>query len=87
MGDNALVKIVGEILQNPKNVSFDDLRRLLEGLGFESRQPKGGSSHYIFRKSGLPFHFSVPKAKPVNKTYVKEIIRKLNLEEWYEENR
>lgn len=87
MAERALVKIVEKILQNPANVTIEDLGKLLEGLGFTCRQPKGGSSHYIFRKSGLPFHFSIPKAKPVNKTYVKEVIKKLNLEEWYEENR
>lgn len=87
MVDRALVNIVDKILQNPANITFEDLSRLLEGLGFARRQPTGGSSHYIFRKPGLPFHFSVPKAKPVNKTYVKEVIKKLNLEEWYEENR
>lgn len=87
MVDKALVKIVEKILQNSANITFEDLNRLLEGLGFACRQPKGGSSHYIFRKPGLPFHFSIPKAKPVNKAYVKEVAKKLNLEEWYEENR
>lgn len=87
VGEKTLVKIVEKILQNPGNTTFEDLSKLLAGLGFLCRQPKGGSSHYIFRKPGLPFHFSIPKAKPVNQTYIKEVVKKLNLEEWYEENR
>ncbi|HBA88037.1 MAG TPA: toxin HicA [Geobacter sp.] len=85
--DHALVKLVGSILHNRKNVSFDELRRMLEGFGFECRQPKGGSSHYIFRKPGFRFPFSIPKARPVNKAYVDEVVKLLALEEWYEKNR
>jgi len=86
MVEKRLVKLAGEILENPKNTGFDELRRLLEGFGFECRQPRGGSSHYIFRKPGnMPI--SVPKDKPVNRKYVTQVIELLNLEEWYEKNR
>jgi len=84
MADKRLVKLVEKILRNPKDVDFDDLRRLLEGFGYECRQPRGGSSHYIFRKPGRA-PITVPKDKPVNKTYVKQVIKLLNLEEWHEE--
>jgi hypothetical protein len=84
MADKRLVKLVDKILRNPKNVDFDELRRLLEGFGYECRQPRGGSSHYTFRKPGCP-PITVPKDKPVNKTYVKQVIKLLNLEEWHEE--
>jgi predicted RNA binding protein YcfA (HicA-like mRNA interferase family) len=84
--EKALVKIADKILKNPKKVAFEELSRLLEGFGFECRQPKGGSSHYIFRKAGSQ-PISVPKAKPVNQAYVKQVVKLLNLEEWYEENR
>jgi len=86
MTDKRLVKLVGEILQNPKQVDFPDLRRLLEGFGYECRQPRGGSSHYVFRKAGCA-PISVPRQRPVNKAYVIQIIRLLSLEEWYGENR
>lgn len=39
MAEKRLVKLAGEILENPKNTGFDELRRLLEGFGFECRQP------------------------------------------------
>ena len=86
MVDKRLVKLVGNILQNPKNVDFNELSRLLEGFDFECRQPSSGGSHYVFRKAGsMPI--SVPKDKPVNKKYVTQVIDLLNLEEWYEKNR
>lgn len=86
MAEKRLVKLAVEILRNPKDVGFDELRRLLEGFGYECRQPRGGSSHFIFRKPGsMPI--SVPKDKPVNKKYVTQVIDLLNLEEWYEKNR
>ncbi len=86
MADRRFVKLAENILKNPKDVDFTELRRLLEGFGYECRQPRGGSSHYIFRKSGsMPI--SVPKDKPVNRKYVTQVINLLDLEEWYEKNR
>jgi hypothetical protein len=86
MADKRLVKLAENILKNPKDVDFAVLSRLLEGFGYECRQPRGGSSHYIFRKSGsMPI--SVPKDKPVNRKYVTQVINLLDLEEWYEKNR
>jgi hypothetical protein len=86
MAEKRLVKLAEDILQNRKGVDFGELRRLLEGFGYECRQPKGGSSHYVFRKAGsMPI--SVPRDKPVNKRYLTAVIGLLNLEEWHEKNR
>jgi len=85
MADKRLVKLADKILRNPKDVDFGELSRLLEGFGFECRQPRGGSSHYVFRKLGrMPI--SVPKNKPVNRKYITQVIDLLDLEEWYEKN-
>ncbi len=86
MVDHRLVKLAGKILANRKSVEFNDLKRLLEGFSFECRQPRGGSSHFVFRRPGT-FPISVPKNRPVNKTYVDQVIDLLDLEEWYEQNR
>jgi predicted RNA binding protein YcfA (HicA-like mRNA interferase family) len=40
-------KRLERIRQNPKAVSFQDLRQLLEDYGFKMRRISG--SHYIFR--------------------------------------
>lgn len=81
-----LLKIVQRIINNPKDVNFNDVKRLLEFFGYESFQSKRGSSHYVFRKKGVP-HICVPKKKPVNVHYVKEIISILDLRSWYEEKK
>lgn len=86
MKKERLCKLVAEILKNQSNVQFQKLKTLLLKFGFECRQPKGGSSHFIFRKSGLRTNISVPFKKPVGKIYVKQVIKILCLEEWYEEN-
>lgn len=86
MAEKRLVKLAEDVMRNPRNVGFEELRRLLEGFGYECRQPRGGSSHYVFRKPGsMPI--SVPRNRPVNKKYVTVVIDLLNLEEWYDKNR
>lgn len=85
MPNKRLLKLVSQVLENPKNVDFGVLQRLLEGFGYECRQPRRGGSHYIFRKSGSS-PITVPKKKPVNTTYVRQVITLLDLEDWYEKN-
>ncbi|PNU20965.1 toxin HicA [Geothermobacter hydrogeniphilus] len=80
-----LLKRVRQIIEKPKDVDFSALQRLLESFGYECRQPRRGSSHYVFRKAGAA-PITVPKKKPVNAVYVKQVIKLLDLEEWYEKN-
>ena len=82
----ALLKMVKSIIQNPKDVDFEIIKRLLEQFGYSCRQPKKGSSHYVFRKDGI-YPITFPKNKPVKTVYVKEIIKILDLRSWYEENK
>lgn len=60
-------KLIAEILAKDPNLRFDDLYKALVKMGYTPNQPKGGSSHYTFRKAGctpitLPKHGSVKKA-------------------------
>ena len=41
-------KILDRIKNNPKAVRFEELKKVLTDTGFSERQPKGGSSHYIY---------------------------------------
>ena len=66
-------KLLEKIRNNPKNVRFEDVDRLLIWAGFECRQPRGGSSHYIYKKPGccpLP----IPRHKPLLSVYVKKAL-------------
>jgi len=56
-----------------RNLRFDELAKVLKRIGYTQHQPKGGSSHYIFRAPGLP-PISIPKDKPINKAYI-ELVR------------
>ena len=73
------IKTIQRIINNPHNVSFDDLDKILRGMGYESRN--NGSSHYVYSKEGC-FPVTVPKHKPVKEIYVKKVIELLELEDY-----
>ena len=81
---STFVNQVKKMLVNTKSWSFKDLSRLLKNFGFEESN-KGGS-HYVFRKKGEK-PITIPKHKPVGQVYAKNVIKRLNLEVWYEENK
>ena len=43
-------KLIARIRNNPKAVSFEEVAKVLESIGYEKRQPRSGSSHWTFRK-------------------------------------
>lgn len=43
-------KLIMQICNLSKDIRFDELRKVLESYGDEMNSPKGGSSHYTFRK-------------------------------------
>ena len=66
-------KLIDEILMLNKNLRFENLAKALNRIGYNQNQPKGGSSHYTFRKPGkMPI--TLPKAAPMNKVYI-EMVR------------
>lgn len=69
-------KLLEKICSLSKEMRFDELRRVLESCGYRINQPKGGSSHYTFRKEGCR-PVTIPKHEPIKKVYVemvKEVI-------------
>ena len=69
-------KLLERITSLSKDMRFDELRKVLESYGYTMHSPKGGSSHYTFRKHGkMPI--TIPKHEPIKKVYVqmvKEVI-------------
>jgi len=57
-----LEKLLQKIKNNPKQVRFEELDKILTRAGFEKRQPKGGSSHYYYTKGALKV--SIPYRQP-----------------------
>jgi hypothetical protein len=71
-----LLKFYRRIKNNPKAVSFEDIDKLLRFAGFEVRQPRGGSSHYFYKKGEK--YISVPYKRPfVREHYVNRVIELL----------
>lgn len=66
-------KLIDEIILLNKNLRFDELAKVLVRLGYKQSQPKGGSSHYIFRKKGK-LQITIPKSSPIKRAYI-ELVR------------
>ena len=45
-------KLLAKINALSKDLRFDELRKVLESYGYKMHAPRGGSSHYTFRKEG-----------------------------------
>lgn len=65
-------KLLAKICALSKDLRFDELRKVLESHGYEMNAPKGGSSHYTFRKQGCP-PITIPKHEPIKKVYVEMV--------------
>jgi len=66
-------KRVRKIFRNPKTVPFEELNRVLRDFGFGVRQPKSGSSHFVYTKDEV--QISVPYKRPfVKEVYVKRVL-------------
>ncbi len=68
-------KLIKRILTLSNDLRFDELRKVLESYGYEMNSPKGGSSHYTFRKPGYQ-PITIPKHEPIKKVYV-ELVKQV----------
>ena len=76
-------KLVEIFLREPSEVSFQDVVRVLEAFGYKERPSKSG--HKVFAKLGeYPITVPTVKGRRVKRVYVRKIVERLGLEEWYE---
>lgn len=68
-------KLLARICSLSKDLRFEELRKVLESLGYKMTAPRGGSSHYTFRKPGCQ-PITIPKHEPIKKVYV-EMVKQL----------
>lgn len=68
-------KLIKDMYNNPNNVRFESLASLLRYYGFLMHQSGGGSSHYVFKHSALPYGLSVPYDRPLKAIYVKKALK------------
>ena len=65
-------KQLARLQNNPTNVSFDRLSRILTNAGFVMRRPHSGSSHATFSKG--EWRITVPCARPLDPVYVRRAL-------------
>ena len=63
-------KLLKQIKNIDNGLRFKELKKVLESLGYEMNSPRGGSSHFTFRKKGhIPI--TIPKHEPIKIVYVR----------------
>ena len=65
-------KLLDRITLLSKDARFDELRRILESYGYKMNSPRGGSSHFTFRKPGKD-PITIPKHEPIKTVYVRMV--------------
>ena len=65
-------KLLSRILSMDKNLRFQELQKVLESYGYTMTVPKGGSSHFTFRKKGK-MSITVPKNEPIKRVYIEMV--------------
>ncbi len=70
-------KDLDRMRNHPRSVRFEDVDAVLARYGFERRQPRSGSSHYIYRRG--THVISIARHKPyVHSLAVREVLRLLD---------
>lgn len=78
-------KLLKKICNLSKELRFDELRKVLENYGYAMNAPKGGSSHFTFRKDGCQ-PITIPKHEPIKKVYVELVKHIVESEALNDEN-
>jgi predicted RNA binding protein YcfA (HicA-like mRNA interferase family) len=72
-------KRLQKMRQNPKNVSFDELRSVLEDFGFELVRTSGSHHSFSIIIDGEPRLLVIPYRRPVKVVYVREALKLIDL--------
>ena len=78
-------KLIQKIKLLDKDLRFEEIQKVLEYLGYEVKVPRGGSSHYTFRKRGCR-KITIPKHRVIKTVYVEMIRDVIEEEEKRNEN-
>ena len=65
-------KLLERVCSLANDLRLDELGKVLERYGYTKHAPRGGGSHYTFRKEGCP-PITIPKHEPIKKVYVKMV--------------
>ena len=78
-------KLLYRIRNLSSDLRFDELKKVLEEYGYIMNGPRGGSSHYTFRKRGCRT-ITIPKHSTIKKIYVEMVKNIVESEEKENEN-
>lgn len=67
-------KRLERIRRNPKNVSYEELRQLLEDFGFLLYRKQGSHRQFKGDLGGKERLITIPEHKPINKRYVNDVL-------------
>ena len=67
-------KRIEKAIQNPKNLKFADLDKILKDEGFERRSSRSSGSHFFYRKGKLNIAISY-KRPFIKQIYVKQVLK------------
>lgn len=65
-------KLLEQVVSLNPDVRFEELKKILESYGYVMKSPKGGSSHFTFRKTECS-PITIPRHKPIKKVYIKMV--------------
>jgi len=75
-----LEKLIKKLLSRPPEARFEDIYTILKAYGYQEIRSKG--SHHAFENDrGDVIIIPKKSGQKVKKTYIEEIIKKLNLED------
>jgi len=70
-------KLLDKIKSNPQKIRFEEVDKILISIGFNKRQPRGGSSHFTYILEDMII--TIPYNKPYVKVkYLKDVIELLD---------
>ena len=78
-------KLLQKILRLSNDLRFEEVCKVIESYGYVMSAPRGGSSHYTFRKPGCQ-PITIPKHEPIKKVYVQMVRDIIESEERTDEN-
>lgn len=67
-------KRLQKLRQNPKNVSFDMLKRLLEDYGFEHVRTAGSHHTFVAVIEARNWRLTIPYHRPIKTPYIRQAL-------------
>ena len=71
-------KLYEKIKNNPTDVSFEEIDKLLVNIGGFTRRNGSRASHFIYlhdKLKGIEGFVNIPRAKPIKSVYIKKALK------------